>query len=117
MKKNNNKNGKELTSYEMRHYRGKAVVEIRIACKSPEDVQQAREAVMYHFELLQPVFQQKRGQLVVRMLPLDPSLFGWQEGLDILRLTLAQSLPGTQERSFALLRKGQAGDSGAAPST
>ena len=106
MKNDNNKTQKELSRYEMRHYRGKAVVEIRITCKSSEEIQKAKEAVLYHFELLQPVFQRRSGLLVVHMLPLDPSLFGWQEGLDILRLTLAQSLPGTIARSFALLREG-----------
>ena len=95
---------KEISPREMQYYRGKAVVELRIVYTDPLNMQQAVEAVMYHFELLQPEIRVKDNLLVIRMQPLDPSLFGWQEGLDILRRTLAQSLPDTCTADFSLFR-------------
>jgi len=96
---------KEMTLREMRHYRGKAVVEIRINCRDSEEMQQAKEAVMYHFELLMPTLEAKGNMLTVRMQPLDPSLFGWQEGLEIIRQTFAQSYTGANTPEFVLVRK------------
>ena len=70
----------------------KFIVIIEITCHNAEEVMQAKEIVLYHLETLWPEFSFEGNKLTARVQPLDPSLFGREEGLEILRQTLSQSL-------------------------
>ena len=72
--------------------KNKHLVIITIPCQSAEQMQKAKEAVLYHLETLAPEFRATGNTLTVRVIPIDPSLFEPEEACDIIRLTLGQSL-------------------------
>ena len=75
----------------------KNIVKIVIPCQSAEEMQQAKEAVLYHLETLNPEFQATNNTLTVSVPPLDPKLFFPDEACSIIRQTLAQSLTFNHE--------------------
>ena len=70
----------------------KHFVIISIPCQSVEELQKAKEAVLFHLETLNPKFETKGTTLTAKVVPLDPQLFFPDEACDIIRQTLAQSL-------------------------
>ena len=70
----------------------KHFVIISISCQSAEELQKAKEAVLFHLETLNPEFSTKGTTLTAKVVPLDPQLFFPDEACDIIRQTLAQSL-------------------------
>ena len=70
----------------------KHFVLISIPCQSTEELQKAKEAVLFHLETLNPEFTTEGTTLTVKVIPLDPKLFYPDEACDIIRQTLAQSL-------------------------
>ena len=70
----------------------KHFVLITIPCQSTEELQKAKEAVLFHLETLNPEFSAESTTLTVKVIPLDPKLFYPDEACDIIRQTLAQSL-------------------------
>ena len=70
----------------------KNIVIISIPCQSTEDLQKAKEAVLFHLETLNPEFSAEGTTLTVKVIPLDPKLFYPDEACNIIRQTLAQSL-------------------------
>ena len=70
----------------------KHFVFISIPCQSAEEIQKAKEAVLFHLETLNPEFTTEGTTLTVKVVPLDPQLFLPDEACDIIRQTLAQSL-------------------------
>ena len=66
----------------------KHFVLISIPCQSTEELQKAKEAVLFHLETLNP----EGTTLTVKVIPLDHKLFYPDEACDIIRQTLAQSL-------------------------
>ena len=70
----------------------KHFVIISIPCQSTEEVQKAKEAVLFHLETLNPEFSTEGTTLTAKVVPLDPQLFLPDEACDIIRQTLAQSL-------------------------
>lgn len=72
--------------------KNKYFVIITIPCQSAEEMQKAKEAVLYHLETLAPEFRATGNTLTVRVIPIDLSLFEPEEACDIIRLTLGQSL-------------------------
>ena len=70
----------------------KHFVLISIPCQSTEELQKAKEAVLFHLETLNPEFSAEDSTLTVKVIPLDPKLFYPDEACDIIRQTLAQSL-------------------------
>ena len=70
----------------------KHFVIIAIPCQSVEELQKAKEAVLFHLETLNPEFTTKGTTLTAKVVPLDPQLFYPDEACDIIRQTLAQSL-------------------------
>ena len=70
----------------------KHYVLISIPCQRAEELQQAKEAVLFHLETLNPEFTTKGTPLTIKVVPLDPQLFLPDEACDIIRQTLAQSL-------------------------
>ena len=70
----------------------KHFVLISILCQSTEELQKAKEAVLFHLETLNPEFSAEGTTLTVKVIPLDPQLFLPDEACDIIRQTLAQSL-------------------------
>ena len=70
----------------------KHIVIISIPCQSAEEMLQAKEAVLFHLETLNPEFSAKGSTITVKVIPLDPQLFLPDEACDIIRQTLAQSL-------------------------
>ncbi len=70
----------------------KHFVFISIPCQSTEELQKAKEAVLFHLEALNPEFSAEGTTLIVKVIPLDPQLFLPDEACDIIRQTLAQSL-------------------------
>ncbi|MBR5327121.1 MAG: hypothetical protein IKV31_01130 [Paludibacteraceae bacterium] len=70
----------------------KHFVIITIPCHSAAEMLQAKEAVFFHLETLNPEFSTEGTTLVVKVIPLDPKLFYPDEACDIIRQTLAQSL-------------------------
>ena len=70
----------------------KHFVKITIPCQSAEEMLQAKEAVLFHLETLNPEFETKGTTLTAKVVPLDPQLFFPDEACDIIRQTLAQSL-------------------------
>ena len=67
-------------------------VVIEITCHDVDEVVKAREAVLYHLETLGPEFSYDENKLTVRVQPLDLTLFELDEGVEIIRQTLQQSL-------------------------
>ena len=78
------------------------VVKIVIPCQSAEEMQKAKEAVLYHLETLNPEFQAVNNSLTVTVPPLDHKLFNPDEACDIIRQTLAQSLTFNHEWTCTL---------------
>ena len=70
----------------------KHIVLISIPCQSVEELQKAKEAVLFHLETLNPEFSTKGTTLTAKVVPLDPKLFYPDEACDIIRQTLAHSL-------------------------
>ena len=70
----------------------KHFVIISIPCQSTEELQKAKEAVLFHLETLNPELSAEGTTLTVKVIPLDPQLFLPDEACDIIRQTLAQSL-------------------------
>ena len=70
----------------------KHFVIISIPCQSVEELQKAKEAVLFHLETLNPKFETKGSTLTAKVVPIDPQLFLPDEACDIIRQTLAQSL-------------------------
>ena len=70
----------------------KHIVIISIPCQSTEELQKAKEAVLFHLETLNPEFTTEGTTLTVKVIPLDPKLFYPDEACNIIRQTLAQSL-------------------------
>ena len=82
--------------------KSKNIVKIVITCRSAEEMQQAKEAVLYHLETLNPEFVADNNTLTVSVPPLDPKLFAPDEACDIIRQTLAQSLTFIHEWTCTL---------------
>ena len=70
----------------------KHFVIISISCQSVEELQKAKEAILFHLETLNPEFTTEGTTLTAKVVPLDPQLFYPDEACDIIRQTLAQSL-------------------------
>ena len=70
----------------------KHFVIISIPCQDVEELQKAKEAVLFHLETLNPELTTKGTTLTAKVIPLDPQLFLPDEACDIIRQTLAQSL-------------------------
>ena len=70
----------------------KHFVIIIIPCCNAAEMLQAKEAVLFHLETLNPEFSAEGTTLTVKVIPLDPQLFFPDEACDIIRQTLAQSL-------------------------
>ena len=70
----------------------KHIVIISIPCQSTEELQKAKEAVLFHLETLNPEFSVEVTTLTAKVIPLDPQLFLPDEACNIIRQTLAQSL-------------------------
>ena len=70
----------------------KHFVLISIHCQSTEELQKAKEAVLFHLETLNPDLTTEGTTLTVKVVPLDPQLFLPDEACDIIRQTLAPSL-------------------------
>ena len=70
----------------------KNIVIITIPCQSTEELQKAKEAVLFHLETLNPELSAEGTTLTVKVIPLDPKLFYPDEACDIIRQTLVQSL-------------------------
>ena len=68
---------------------------ISIPCQNTEELQKAKEAVLFHLETLNPELTTKGTTIIVKVVPLDPQLFLPDEACDIIRQTLAQSLTFT----------------------
>lgn len=82
--------------------KNKHIVKITIHCQSAEEMQKAKEAVLYHLETLNPEFQAVNNTLTVSVPPLDPKLFFPDEACSIIRQTLAQSLTFIHEWTCTL---------------
>ena len=54
--------------------KSKHFVKITIHCQSAEEMQKAKEAVLYHLETLNPEFQAVNNTLTVSVPPLDPQI-------------------------------------------
>ena len=80
----------------------KNIVKIVIPCRSAEEMQQAKEAVLYHLETLYPEFAEDNNTLTVSAPPLDSKMFAPDEACNIIRQTLAQSLTFIQEWTCTL---------------
>ena len=80
----------------------KNVVKIVIHCQSAEEMQKAKEAVLYHLETLNPEFVADNNTLTVSVPPLDSKLFLPDEACDIIRRTIAQSLTFNHEWTCTL---------------
>ena len=73
-----------------RHTNSRVIIEI--VCPTLEDKAKAKECINYHLETLQPQLKDSKNKLTVTILPLNTHLFPLQEGLEIVKQTLAQSL-------------------------
>lgn len=80
----------------------KHLVKIIIPCHSAEELNQAKQAVLYHLETLNPDFETDHNTLKVSVIPIDPKLFYPDEACNIIRQTLAQSLTFNHEWTCAL---------------
>ena len=81
-----------ITTKTIKNMKPKHFVLITIPCQSTEELQKAKEAVLFHLETLNPEFTTEGTTLTVKVIPLDPQLFLPDEACDIIRQTLAQSL-------------------------
>ena len=63
----------------------KHFVLITIPCHSVEELQQAKKAVLYHLEILNPKLSTEGNTLTVKVIPLDPQLFYPDEAIELLR--------------------------------
>ena len=70
----------------------KHIVIISIPCQSAAEMLQAKEAVLFHLETLNPEISIDANTLIVKLVPLDSKLFYPDEACEIIRQTLAQSL-------------------------
>ena len=68
----------------------KHFVLISIPCQSAEEMLQAKEAVLFHLETLNPEFTTEGTTLTVKVVPLDPHLSYPDEACDSLRHTPVQ---------------------------
>lgn len=82
--------------------KSKHFVKITIPCQSAEEMQKAKEAILYHLETLNPEFQATNNTLTVSVPPLDTKLFFLDETCSIIRQTLAQSLTFIHEWTCTL---------------
>ena len=82
--------------------KSKHIVKIVIYCQSAEEMQQSKEAVLYHLETLNPEFAADNNTLTVSVPPLDSKLFAPEEACDIIHQTLARSLTFTHEWTCTL---------------
>ena len=82
--------------------KNKNFVKITIHCQSAEEMQKAKQAVLYHLETLNPEFEANGNTLTVTVVPLDPKLFQPEEACSIIRQTLAQSLTFLSEWTCTL---------------
>lgn len=72
--------------------KAKHFIKIEIVCNKADDINTAKEIVNYHLESLNPQFNQSKNRLTAKVEPLNPKLFYPQEGLKIIRQTLAPSI-------------------------
>ena len=77
--------------------KSKHIVKIVIHCQSAEEMQQSKEAVLYHLETLNPEFVADNNTLTVSVPPLDSDLFAPDEACNIIRQTLAHTHTFIQE--------------------
>ena len=84
------------------YMKNKHIVKITIHCQSAEEMQKAKEAVLYHLETLNPEFHTVNNTLTVTVPPLDPKLFLPDEACSIIRQTLAPSLTFIHEWTCTL---------------
>ncbi|MGN0234925.1 MAG: hypothetical protein ACI4BD_01220 [Paludibacteraceae bacterium] len=77
-------------------------VVITLPCRDIDEMQRAKEAVLYHLETLNPEFSAKGNTLSVRVVPIDPDLFQPDEACDIIRQTIAQSITFLSEWTCTL---------------
>lgn len=82
--------------------KNKNLVKITIHCQSAEEMQKAKEAVLYHLETLNPEFLAEENTLTVSVPPLDSKLFFPDEACKIIHDTLAQSLTFNHEWTCTL---------------
>lgn len=80
----------------------KNIVKIEINCRTQEEMEQSKEAVLYHLETLNPQFEETQLRLTVSVPPIDPTCFLPDEACDIIRQTLAQSLTFNHEWTCTL---------------
>ena len=80
----------------------KHFVIISIPCQSAAEMLQAKEAVLFHLETLNPEISIDANTLIVKLVPLDSKLFYPDEACEIIRQTLAQSLTFNHEWTCTL---------------
>ena len=80
----------------------KHIVIISIPCQSAAEMLQAKEAVLFHLETLNPEISIDANTLIVKLVPLDSKLFYPDEACEIIRQTLAQSLTFNHEWTCTL---------------
>lgn len=80
----------------------KHIVIISIPCQSAAEMLQAKEAVLFHLETLNPEISIEANTLIVKLVPLDSKLFYPEEACEIIRQTLAQSLTFNHEWTCTL---------------
>jgi len=80
----------------------KHIVIISIPCQSAAEMLQAKEAVLFHLETLNPEISIEANTLIVKLVPLDSKLFYPDEACEIIRQTLAQSLTFNHEWTCTL---------------
>ena len=80
----------------------KHFVLITIPCQSAAEMLQAKEAVLFHLETLNPEISIEANTLIVKLVPLDSKLFYPDEACEIIRQTLAQSLTFNHEWTCTL---------------
>ena len=82
--------------------KNKYLVKISIHCQSAEEMQKAKEAVLYLLETLNPEFHAVHSCLTVTVPPQAPKPFLPDEACFIIRQTLAQSLTFIHEWTCTL---------------
>ena len=80
----------------------KHIVIISIPCQSAAEMLQAKEAVLFHLETLNPEISIEANTLIVKLVPLDSKLFYPDEACEIIHQTLAQSLTFNHEWTCTL---------------
>lgn len=76
--------------------KSKQFILISIPCTNTAQILQAKKAVLYHLESLNPELSIKGKTLIVQVIPIDPDLFTIEEACSIICQTLAQSLSFNQ---------------------